>query len=212
MKFKAIVAITLSLSLLTACGANQHKENSSKSNDTNKKTQQTDNTTQSNTEKQMTPQEAEDIVRNDYKARGVNEYQTLNYKTNLERSNEHEYYVEHLVRDAVGTPLKRCAIVNRHNGTIINIFDDMSEKDKEEFEAFKKRSPKYNPGMNNHDETDGESEDIHIMTLIITKQFKMTYQIKKSTIKMIKMLLIKKKNMIMGQIILKKLKLNNGIL
>lgn len=34
MKFKAIVAITLSLSLLTACGANQHKENSSKSNDT----------------------------------------------------------------------------------------------------------------------------------------------------------------------------------
>lgn len=104
MKFKAIVAITLSLSLLTACGANQHKENNSKSNDTNKKTQQTDNTTQSNTDKQMTPQEAEDIVRNNYKARGVNEYQTLNYKTNLERSNEHEYYVEHLVRDAVGTP------------------------------------------------------------------------------------------------------------
>lgn len=160
MNFKAIVAITLSLSLLTACGANQHKENSSNSNDTNKKTQQTDNTTQSNTEKQMTPQEAEDIVRNDYKARGANENQTLNYKTNLERSNEHEYYVEHLVRDAVGTPLKRCAIVNRHNGTIINIFDDMSEKDKEEFEAFKKRSPKYNPGMNDHDETDNESEDI----------------------------------------------------
>ncbi|HHW9522441.1 TPA: hypothetical protein ACU3HK_002650 [Staphylococcus aureus] len=160
MKFKAIVAITLSLSLLTACGANQHKENNSKSNDTNKKTQQTDNTTQSNTDKQMTPQEAEDIVRNNYKARGVNEYQTLNYKTNLERSNEHEYYVEHLVRDAVGTPLKRCAIVNRHNGKIINIFDDMSEKDKEEFEAFKKRSPKYNPGMSDHDEKDGESEDI----------------------------------------------------
>ncbi len=160
MKFKAIVAITLSLSLLTACGANQHKENSSKSNDTNKKTQQTDNTTQSNREKQMTPQEAEDIVRNDYKARGVNEYQTLNFKTNLERSNEHEYYVEHLVRDAVGTPLKRCAIVNRHNGTIINIFDDMSEKDKEEFEAFKKRSPKYNPGMSDQAETDNESEDI----------------------------------------------------
>ncbi|MVK39570.1 hypothetical protein GSK96_04080 [Staphylococcus aureus] len=108
----------------------------------------------------MTPQEAEDIVRNDYKARGANENQTLNYKTNLERSNEHEYYVEHLVRDAVGTPLKRCAIVNRHNGTIINIFDDMSEKDKEEFEAFKKRSPKYNPGMSDHDKTDGESEDI----------------------------------------------------
>ncbi|HDA2810766.1 TPA: hypothetical protein QE959_000755 [Staphylococcus aureus] len=160
MKFKAIVAITLSLSLLTACGANQHKENSSNSNDTNKKTQQTDNTTQSNTEKQMTPQEAEDIVRNDYKVRGVNEYQTLNFKTNLERSNEHEYYVEHLVRDAVGTPLKRCAIVNRHNGTIINIFDDMSEKDKKEFEAFKKRSPKYNPGMSDQAETDNESENI----------------------------------------------------
>ncbi|HHW8663946.1 TPA: hypothetical protein ACU1P1_002403 [Staphylococcus aureus] len=160
MKFKAIVAITLSLSLLTACGANQHKENSSNSNDTNKKTQQTDNTTQSNTEKQMTPQEAEDIVRNDYKVRGVNEYQTLNFKTNLERSNEHEYYVEHLVRDVVGTPLKRCAIVNRHNGTIINIFDDMSEKDKKEFEAFKKRSPKYNPGMSDQAETDNESENI----------------------------------------------------
>ncbi|EMJ4871093.1 hypothetical protein ODW44_000014 [Staphylococcus aureus] len=160
MKFKAIVAIALSLSLLTACGANQHKENSSKLNDTNKKTQQTDNTTQSNREKQMTPQEAEDIVRNDYKARGVNEYQTLNFKTNLERSNEHEYYVEHLVRDAVGTPLKRCAIVNRHNGKIINTFDDMSEKDKEEFEAFKKRSPKYNPGMSDQAEMDNESEDI----------------------------------------------------
>ena len=139
MKFKAIVAITLSLSLLTACGANQHKENNSKSNDTNKKTQETDNTTQSNTEKQMTPQEAEDIVRNNYKARGVNEYQTLNYKTNLERSNEHEYYVEHLVRDAVGTPLKRCAIVNRHNGKIINIFDDMSEKIKKNLKHLKEK-------------------------------------------------------------------------
>ncbi|MCG9810789.1 hypothetical protein [Staphylococcus argenteus] len=160
MKFKAIVAIALSLSLLTACGGNQHKENSDKSNDTSKKTKQTNNNMQSNTDNQISPQQAEDIVRNDYKARGVNEYQTLNFKTNLERSNEHEYYVEHLVRDAVGTPLKRCAIVNRHNGTIINIFDDMSEKDKEEFEALKKRSPKYNPGMNNHDETDNESEDI----------------------------------------------------
>lgn len=160
MKFKAIVAITLSLSLLTACGANQHKENSSKSNDTNKKTQQTDNTTQSNTEKQMTPQEAEDIVRNDYKARGVNDYQTLNFKTNLERSNEHEYYVEHLVRDAVGTPLKRCAIVNRHNGTIINIFDDMSEKDKEEFEAFKREALNIIQVWMIEAEMDNESEDI----------------------------------------------------
>ena len=33
------------------------------------------------------------------------------------------------------------------------------KKDKEKFEAFK-RKPKYNPGMNNHDEIDGESEDI----------------------------------------------------
>lgn len=140
MKFKAIVAITLSLSLLTACGANQHKENSSKSNDTNKKTQQTDNTTQSNTEKQMTPQEAEDIVRNDYKARGANENQTLNYKTNLERSNEHEYYVEHLVRDAVGTPLKRCAIVNRHNGTIINILMICQKKIKKNLKHLKREA------------------------------------------------------------------------
>ena len=34
----------------------------------------------------------------------------------------------------------------------------MSKKIKE-FEAFK-RSPKYNPGMNNHAEMDNESEDI----------------------------------------------------
>lgn len=212
MKFKAIVAIALSLSLLTACGANQHKENSSKSNDTNKKTQQTDNTTQSNREKQMTPQEAEDIVRNDYKARGVNEYQTLNFKTNLERSNEHEYYVEHLVRDAVGTPLKRCAIVNRHNGKIINTFDDMSEKDKEEFEAFKKRSPKYNPGMSDQAEMDNESEDIQYHDNDNNKAIQNDIPHQKSMIKVIKMLLIKKKNTITVQIILKKLKLNKDIL
>lgn len=212
MKFKAIVAITLSFSLLTACGANQHKENNSKSNDTTKKTQETDNTTQSNTEKQMTPQEAEDIVRNDYKARGANENQTLNYKTNLERSNEHEYYVEHLVRDAVGTPLKRCAIVNRHNGTIINIFDDMSEKDKEEFEAFKKRSPKYNPGMSDHDKTDGESEDIQHHDNDNNKAIQNDTPDQKAVDKTIKMLLIKKKNMITMQKIQQKLKLNKGIL
>ncbi|PTK04695.1 hypothetical protein BUZ90_16380, partial [Mammaliicoccus sciuri] len=44
--------------------------------------------------------------------------------------------------------------------TIVDIFDDMSEKDKEEFEAFKKRSPKYNPGMSDQAEMDNESEDI----------------------------------------------------
>ncbi len=88
----------------------------------------------------------------------------------------------------------------------------MSEKDKEEFEAFKKRSPKYNPGMSDHDKTDGESEDIDIMTMIITKPFKMIHQIKKPLIKTIKMLLIKKKNMITMQKIQQKLKLNKGIL
>lgn len=36
----------------------------------------------------------------------------------------------------------------------------MLEKDKEEFEVFKKRSFKYNLGMNNYDEIDGELEDI----------------------------------------------------
>ena len=87
----------------------------------------------------MTPQEAEDIVRNDYKARGANENQTLNYKTNLERSNEHEYYVEHLVRDAVGTPLKRCAIVNRHNGTIINILMICQKKIKKNLKHLKEK-------------------------------------------------------------------------
>ena len=92
------------------------KENSSKSNDINKRRNKLTTLHSQIQKKQMTPQEAEDIVRNDYKARGANENQTLNYKTNLERSNEYEYeyYVEHLVRDAVGTPLKRCAIVNRH--------------------------------------------------------------------------------------------------
>ena len=32
-----------------------------------------------------TTRKAEDIVRNDYKTRGANENQTLNYKTNLEQ-------------------------------------------------------------------------------------------------------------------------------
>ncbi|SPZ99256.1 lipoprotein [Staphylococcus aureus] len=88
----------------------------------------------------------------------------------------------------------------------------MSEKDKEEFEAFKKRSPKYNPGMNDQAEMDNESEDIQHHDIDNNKAIQNDLPDQKVDDKTIKMLLIKKKNTITVKIIQQKLKLNKGIL
>ena len=65
--------------------------------------------------------------------------------------------------------------------------------------------------MNNHDETDGESEDIQHHDIDNNKAIQNDTPNQKSMIKTIKMLLIKKKNTITVKINQQKLKLNNGI-
>ena len=87
----------------------------------------------------------------------------------------------------------------------------MSEKDKEEFEAFKKRSPKYNPGMNNHDETDGESEDIQHHDIDNNKAIQNDTPNQKVDDKNDKNAVNKEENTITVKINQQKLKLNNGI-
>ena len=64
--------------------------------------------------------------------------------------------------------------------------------------------------MNNHDETDGESEDIQHHDIDNNKAIQNDTPNQKSMIKTIKMLL-KKKNTITVKINQQKLKLNNGI-
>ena len=61
----------------------------------------------------------------------------------------------------------------------------MSEKDKEEFEAFK-RSPKYNPGMSDQAEMDNESEDIQPHDIDNNKAIQNDIPDQKSMIKVIK--------------------------
>ena len=91
-----------------------------------------------NSSKQISAQEAEQIVSNYYINKGINKQQVLEFKTNIDRSNANEYYVEHLVRDAAGTPIKFCAVVNKSTGEVINRFNDMNEEEMKEFEEFKK--------------------------------------------------------------------------
>ena len=65
--------------------------------------------------------------------------------------------------------------------------------------------------MNNHDETDGESEDIQHHDIDNNKAIQNDTPNQKVDDKTIKMLLIKKKNTITVKINQQKLKLNNGI-
>lgn len=149
MKFKLLGTLTLSSVLvLTACGQDEKKEDSQPKEE-QKKTDETQtyedvqNNNQQETNNNISAQDAEQIVSNYYINRGSNGLQAFEFKTNMARSNDNEYYVEHLVRDAAGTPVKFCAVVNRRTGVVVDRFNDMSEEEMAEFEEFKKRSPKY---------------------------------------------------------------------
>lgn len=149
MKIKLLGTLALSSALLlTACGQEEEKEES-KPKEEQKKTDETQahedatNNNQHETNNTISPQDAEQIVSNYYINRGSNGLQAFEFKTNMARSNANEYYVEHLVRDAAGTPVKFCAVVNRRTGVVVDRFNDMSEEEMAEFEEFKKRSPKY---------------------------------------------------------------------
>ncbi|WP_245392957.1 hypothetical protein [Staphylococcus coagulans] len=149
---RLIFLLFASLLVLSACGDNEKKEDSKPKEGKNQsaKNQTDEHMTNTNSNNQQTTnqnyisaQEAEQIVSNYYLNRGSNGLQAFEFKTNMARSNANEYYVEHLVRDAAGTPIKFCAIVNRNTGEIVDRFNDMSGEEMAEFERFKKRSPKY---------------------------------------------------------------------
>lgn len=162
MRFKLLTASLFSITLLlTACSQHDNSElknndseksenkKSGNSNNKNNKVDQNQNNANKQQQNQITASDAEQIVHDHYiNDLSATEAQVREFKTNLQRSNENEFYVEHLVRDAVGTPISNCAIVNRNTGEIIDIFNDMSEEEKKNFEELKRNSPKYNPDMN----------------------------------------------------------------
>lgn len=168
MKIKLLgMALLSSALLLTACGQENDKKEDSKPKEEQKKTDEIqteknvtniDSNNHSETvHNNISPQEAEQIVSNYYINRGSNGLQALEFKTNMDRSNANEYYVEHLVRDAAGTPIKFCAVVNRNTGEVVDRFNDMSEEEMAEFEEFKKRSPKYKTSDEKIENTEQEN-------------------------------------------------------
>ncbi|MGJ0743474.1 hypothetical protein [Staphylococcus epidermidis] len=176
MKLKLLGTLALSSIILTACGQENVKKTESNPKEEQNKTdnmQTNGSVTNSNSnqkqktaQKQISAQEAEQIVSNYY----INKQQVLEFKTNIDRSNANEYYVEHLVRDAAGTPIKFCAVVNKSTGEVINRFNDMNEEEMKEFEEFKKRSPKYhNSGeeKNKMQENSSSSEQQEVHNSVI---------------------------------------------
>ena len=171
MKLKLLGTLALSSIILTACGQENVKKTESNPKEEQNKTdnmQTNGSVTNSNSnqkqktaQKQISAQEAEQIVSNYYINKGINKQQVLEFKTNIDRSNANEYYVEHLVRDAAGTPIK---------GEVINRFNDMNEEEMKEFEEFKKRSPKYhNSGeeKNKMQENSSSSEQQEVHNSVI---------------------------------------------
>ena len=174
MKLKLLGTLALSSIILTACGQENVKKTESNPKEEQNKTdnmQTNGSVANSNSnQKQISAQEAEQIVSNYYINKGINKQQVLEFKTNIDRSNANEYYVEHLVRDAAGTPIKFCAVVNKSTGEVINRFNDMNEEEMKEFEEFKKRSPKYhNSGeeKNKMQENSSSSEQQEVHNSVI---------------------------------------------
>ena len=169
MKIKFINTVLLISTLfLTACNFNTLNNDDGKSDNTNKNTstqeqnQNQKNQSQYNQQKttnnqnfnnyqsqeqenshQITPREAEKIVHDDYINEGASEMQVFNFKTNKERSNSKEFYIEYLARDAAGYPLQWCAIVDKNTGSIKSKFNDMNEQEKRLYKEHQKESPMY---------------------------------------------------------------------
>ena len=152
MKLKLLGTLALSSIILTACGQENVKK------------------TESNPKEEQNKTDNMQTNGNYYINKGINKQQVLEFKTNIDRSNANEYYVEHLVRDAAGTPIKFCAVVNKSTGEVINRFNDMNEEEMKEFEEFKKRSPKYhNSGeeKNKMQENSSSSEQQEVHNSVI---------------------------------------------
>lgn len=155
---KFLILLLSSLLVLAACG--QHDNGELKNNDSEKsenkensnnknRSDQNQNNRNSQQQNQITARDAEQIVHDHYiNDLSATESQVGDFKTHMQRSNANEFYVEYFARDAAGTPISWCAIVNRSTGEIIDKFNDMSEEEQKNLEELKKNSPIYNPNMN----------------------------------------------------------------
>lgn len=170
MRFKLLTVSLLSTTLLlTACG--QHDNGELKNNDSEKsenkensnnknRSDQNQNNRNSQQQNQITARDAEQIVHDHYiNDLSATEAQVGDFKTNMQRSNANEFYVEYFARDAAGTPISWCAIVNRSTGEIIDKFNDMSEEEQKNLEELKKNSPIYNPNMNKPKEQENSNNE-----------------------------------------------------
>ncbi|MCE0454063.1 hypothetical protein [Staphylococcus haemolyticus] len=170
MRFKLLTVSLLSTTLLlTACG--QHDNGELKNNDSEKsenkensnnknRSDQNQNNRNSQQQNQITARDAEQIVHDHYiNDLSATEAQVGDFKTNMQRSNANEFYVEYFARDAAGTPFSWCAIVNRSTGEIIDKFNDMSEEEQKNLEELKKNSPIYNPNTNKPKEQENSNNE-----------------------------------------------------
>ncbi|EHJ07530.1 hypothetical protein [Staphylococcus simiae] len=182
MKFKLLgVSLLSSALLLTACG--QHENNTDKNDDKKtgheKKTKNKESETKKQTKKDnnehvdksnnqkksnytnpqsiISPKQAEVIVHDDYINNGATEAQVKEFKTNLQRSNENQYLVEYLVADGAGYPINWAATVDKISGNITSKFNDMTDKQSQEYEKIQENSPMYpskTPNKNNDKKVD----------------------------------------------------------
>lgn len=166
---KFLILLLSSLFVLAACG--QHDNGELKNNDSEKsenkensnnknRSDQNQNNRNSQQQNQITARDAEQIVHDHYiNDLSATEAQVGDFKTNMQRSNANEFYVEYFARDAAGTPFSWCAIVNRSTGEIIDKFNDMSEEEQKNLEELKKNSPIYNPNMNKPKEQENSNNE-----------------------------------------------------
>lgn len=166
---KFLILLLSSLFVLAACGHhdngelknNDSEKSENKENSNNKnRSNQNQNNRNSQQQNQITARDAEQIVHDHYiNDLSATEAQVGDFKTNMQRSNANEFYVEYFARDAAGTPISWCAIVNRSTGEIIDKFNDMSEEEQKNLEELKKNSLIYNPNMNKPKEQENSNNE-----------------------------------------------------
>lgn len=97
---------------------------------TNESHSTSDNQSNDSSNKELTPQQAEDVVYDWYKNQGFGHRLRNEFNYNPSKSTDDMYYIDYAASDAYGTGTPYVAIVDKHTGSIVDNYNNMTDEEK----------------------------------------------------------------------------------
>ena len=118
-----------------------------------------DNQSNDSSNKELTPKQAEDVVYDWYKNQGFGNRLRNEFNYNPSKSTDEMYYIDYAASDAYGTGTPYVAIVDKHTGSIVDNYNNMTDEEKAKRKQMNESKLEQSNRQRNNDVQNNETKN-----------------------------------------------------